>query len=497
MDADNAFNRVSRWQALAQVALHFPYFMPFLGRIYGEDSNGWFFGYNSETTCTGITAIPSLEGVHQGDVMGSWLHCMATLPFIKDLAAIIGDDGFVKFFIDDGNLSGDYKTMGKAIDHVLSAGDAVGYFLKLTKGTYLLGRCTSRLEALRRKAELVIKYKFKQEMIRIHPDNGGDPLLYGAKVLGSFVGSGEYIVAQLDAKLTELTKEAEAITRVSSLQVQYLLLRWCFCQKIIYLQRTTDPYLLDTHLAPRFDDLKRLILSSILGRVDGIPDKTFLLAQLHIQDSGLGLFDSGSTTKAAYAASMIECRAEIQSMKNTCHHESCQLVDPTTVVENGAIACIETFQTIDPSITWDSLQEIAQESKDKPGAPTVQQYLSKLYRPSQRAYVADLFTTPREVAWLESIRDPQAGLWLDFAPKTNMHRMSNEQFRVALTLRLHMPQKAILPGTMCDCRKPGKTAIALDVEGIHLTSGCSKRGTATHNHDRLKDQAVKTIILWP
>ena len=153
-----------------------------------------------------------MEGVHQGDVMGSWLHCMATLPFIKDLAAIIGDDGFVKFFIDDGNLSGDYDTMGKAIDHVLSAGDAVGYFLKPTKGTYLLGRCTSRLEALRRKAELVTKYKFKQEMIRVHPDNGGDSHLYGAKVLGSFVGSDEYSPSPIPASTVVLLPEDNLLT---------------------------------------------------------------------------------------------------------------------------------------------------------------------------------------------------------------------------------------------------------------------------------------------
>ena len=40
MDADNAFNRVSRWGALAQVREHFPSFVPFLRHVHGEDSNG-------------------------------------------------------------------------------------------------------------------------------------------------------------------------------------------------------------------------------------------------------------------------------------------------------------------------------------------------------------------------------------------------------------------------------------------------------------------------
>ena len=122
-------------------------------------------------------------------------------------------------------------------------------------------------------------------MIRIHPDK----MLYGAKVLGSYVGSEESIANRLEKKLAELKKEADAITMVGSLQIQYLLLRWCFCQKIIHLQRTIPPNLIGTYLEPGFTELKKLILNSILGRADGIPPKTFALAELHIQDSGLGL----------------------------------------------------------------------------------------------------------------------------------------------------------------------------------------------------------------
>ena len=73
-----------------------------------------------------------------------------------------------------------------------------------------------------------------------------------------------------------------------------------------------------------------------------------------------------------------------------------------------------------------------------------------------------------------------------------MHRMSYDEFRVALTLRLHLPQKCILSGTVCDCKTTG-TPIPLDVHGIHLTTGCHKRGNATRNHDRVKEQTVKLL----
>jgi hypothetical protein len=120
---------------------------------------------------------------------------------------------------------------------------------------------------------LISKYGLDSSLVRIHPDNGGDRLLYGAKVLGSFVGTDESIAARLNKKLQALTKEADAITTVNSQQIRYLLLRWCFCQKIVFLQRTIPPNLIDTHLEPGFTALKKLILNSILGRADGIPTK--------------------------------------------------------------------------------------------------------------------------------------------------------------------------------------------------------------------------------
>ena len=248
-------------------------------------------------------------------------------------------------------------------------------------------------------------------MIRIHPKNGGDKLLYGAKVLGSYVGTEEYIAAQLNKKLDELSLEADAITSVSSLQVQYLLLRWCFCQKIIYLQRTIPAVLINRYLTPGFTALKKVILNSILGRADGIDSATFALAELHIQDLGLGLFNREDTSMAAYLASYIENYYELAaflSAKQPAHHYIAR-----------------------------SLNEVHKQAAK--GGPTIHQYLSQTLRRSQRSRVVDQFISPRKVAWIESLRDPHAGLRLDFAPKTAMHRMSNDEFRVALTLRLHLP----------------------------------------------------------
>ena len=127
------------------------------------------------------------------------------------------------------------------------------------------------------------------------------------------MGSEESIANRLEKKLAKLKKQADAIATVGSLQIQGLLLRWCFCQKIIHLQRTIQPNLIGTYLEPGFTELKKLILNSILGRADGTPPKTIDLAEPHIQDSGLGLFHSADTSKAAFLAQNYENAQQVNA----------------------------------------------------------------------------------------------------------------------------------------------------------------------------------------
>jgi hypothetical protein len=50
-------------------------------------------------------------------------------------------------------------------------------------------------------------------MIRIHPDNGGDAESYGATVLGSPLGSTDFIRSKLDGKVEELENvDSERVT---------------------------------------------------------------------------------------------------------------------------------------------------------------------------------------------------------------------------------------------------------------------------------------------
>ena len=100
----------------------------------------------------------------------------------------------------------------------------------------------------------------------------------------------KYIKAQLRDKLKELNIEKEHIIAFPDPQVKNLMFRWCFCQKIDYLQRTTSPRLLDEFVYA-FDRMKREIFCSLLEdafTADNIPEEIWKRACLNIGDGGLG-----------------------------------------------------------------------------------------------------------------------------------------------------------------------------------------------------------------
>ena len=113
--------------------------------------------------------------------------------------------------------------------------------------------------------------------------------------------------------------------------------------------------------------------------------------------------------------------------------------------------CLDFFHSLDPTTTQDSLTKMV--TKTAESQITLQHHLAQVLRGPQRDRVMSQFQEPREIAWCESLQDNMAGLWLDCAPKSDMHEIAYDEFRVALTLRLFHHQKCIIPGTTCDCRK--------------------------------------------
>jgi hypothetical protein len=466
-DGINGFNNQSKLLALEKLHQHFPQMTPFFMQIYYPDSKGSYLGSN------GVEIVMSKEGSHQGDVFATLLYCLSDLDHSRTLQQLVGERGMAKMYVDDKNFHAEHDSMKNVLNHLIHEGPKVGYFLNRNKSVYLLGRCHSCEEAQKRKQQLIDEFGLSEDMIRLHPDNGGDVEAYGATILGSHLGTTEFIRTKLDGKVEELGGVCESITTVNSKQIQFLMLRWCFSQMLIHLQRNL-PHRHMQYIIPEFMEMKRKILEDIVEVP--IDDARFKLAQLNITDSGLGLFDSDLTSHAAYVASFAEFMSEFMFERFVNPNED----DLQCIAD--FFTSLETLQKYDESITIDSLYASIMNGK----TTKLQHDLSQIFRQSMRLETMVLFPDKRAQVFFNSIRDCDAGKILEMAPKTNMHRMANHNFKSHIRMRLFIPQ---VPSCTCLCHKP------VDAEGFHWRGGCGHGGIRTNTHNEVAAM-IKTILLY-
>ena len=145
------------------------------------------------------------------------------------------------------------------------------------------------------------KIRIWSAIIRFHPDNTISPSIssihYGGKALGSFVGSHDYIVTQLQQKFSTILLLGDKLRNYP------LLLRFCYSAKPTYLMQTTPSHLILPFLIS-FDEKRRDILCSILNSPQ-ISEKSWSQCKLKVSDSGPGLGFLPEIAPCAYAASII------------------------------------------------------------------------------------------------------------------------------------------------------------------------------------------------
>ena len=127
----------------------------------------------------------------------------------------------------------------------------------------------------------------------------------GVVVLGSPVGSRDFIAAKLAQRLQEQDRLLSRIPRVPELQSAWLLLLYCAAPRSTYLLRTLPPA--DTAVfAAEHDAAIRRCLATLLAGGDGdmpLPDLSYRRAQLPLSMGGLGLGSAERLRHAAYWSS--------------------------------------------------------------------------------------------------------------------------------------------------------------------------------------------------
>jgi 23S rRNA A1618 N6-methylase RlmF len=129
---------------------------------------------------------------------------------------------------------------------------------------------------------------------------------YGVKVVGSYIGSSEFIKHQLDVYFQELEDSASKLMNHKDLQERMILFRDSFLKKPLHIFRTVNPKFTQ-EFARKFEVLKIKVLCSILGfdSSEHLSDLHCKIAQLSIKEGGLGLQDHCLVGKAAFVASVI------------------------------------------------------------------------------------------------------------------------------------------------------------------------------------------------
>ena len=246
IDVTNAFNTQHRYAFLKQVHEHFPALLPLCAQFYMYESDLLIWGKDGK-----VRVLKSSSGQQQGDTLGSFLFCLGIHP-ILEAAHAKWPSLLIRAICDDIHVAGPDELVALAFtflrDELKKIGLQVKYGPKKTccllpnlpTGTddyntglrRVLGRNGSRMPA---------------EVVRVAG---------GMEVLGSFVGSDEWVTAAALAKVedgaadksikyacSELAKLAGSEAR-NARDIAGSLLRACVVPKMGYLCRTVRPDLL-------------------------------------------------------------------------------------------------------------------------------------------------------------------------------------------------------------------------------------------------------------
>jgi hypothetical protein len=109
----------------------------------------------------------------------------------------------------------------------------------------------------------------KESPVHIAPENATQKSQretsrkYGSKLLGTPIGSDDYVNEWMDNKFLVLERELASYKQLRDCQCEWLALSHCFKNKINYFYRTLDPDLMEKY-AMRFEDMLKKYLSHLL-----------------------------------------------------------------------------------------------------------------------------------------------------------------------------------------------------------------------------------------
>ena len=249
LDLANAFNEVSRASIRQALCYAFPNLVPFFDAFYSRDVNLFVNNFTEVVVCS--------EGVCQGDAWGPALFCLAISQALSETQSSFPDCG-LRFYADDGILMfRDTNLISSTLTFLAEKLDATGLNLRMSK-CVAYSPSTTLLQDM---------FPTGLQLLAVDPTScfqiiGPEA---GFRLLGSFVGSDDFIIEQLSSVAQTFSS---SLGRLQILkedpQLVLLLLRYSLNTKLCHILRTA-PRRLTSSMAASVDNDVNNAMCSLFG----------------------------------------------------------------------------------------------------------------------------------------------------------------------------------------------------------------------------------------
>jgi hypothetical protein len=452
-DFSNAFNTIYRKSVLEAVVKFFPGMLPFVASVYIPKAELWAFIDSRKRA-----AIPSAEGVQQGDVFGSFLFCLTIHTMLLELNRILraNGNGEILGLADDTSL-------------VCEQADVMTVWPTLQERSAALG-----LQLAPHKCAVYCPMG-EQELNHALMPVGIQIATEGLVLLGAPLGTSDFCKGVWMAYLKEIERETLIVCGWSKVQAGLALFRLCITSKFNWMLRIVPP------TAPYARDLtvySRSILMNGLHLLLGDPVVEFpavrpdspcwLQATLPAKMGGIGIPDPTQTHGCIYMAAEASIAPSLTALS----------------LEKGGE---EFTPSVDASLCFD--QYVSKDMFSSIGEMYDEPY--KL----QHKLVGALHVARRKKLAAQSIPlhhrldscSREGGALISASPKYQVFQIDDAAcMRERLCMRLGQDIKYIVPGD-CVCNSGGDKYC--DAKGRHLLSVCKASNlgndtNAVHNNVR-------------
>lgn len=457
IDAKNAFNECRRDKAAEAILKHCPELANIFFALYGKDTKVWLRADRDDWT-----TLLAQEGCIQGCVLGPLVFGFSTKEAYDRVCAILRGclDCFFVAFSDDSAISADHDPCVEAFMEYLEAGKECGLKVNfaINKTVVLLGKCADEGEVEQRIANFNDIVNIPRANIRIHPDNGGDPLQYGYVYLGIPIGSDEFKKLHLRKMIDEYIDDCKCDSAVKSPQEKWVYLYWVIRQKFPFWLRHMSPTITND-FARDIDQHLRVKLSNVIG--EPISDDIWNQARLPVKSHGFGLGHVEDTISAAYVANVMETQTAVLDKLPSATYLN-HLNDPQEELDAIRLGSAQIEEFVDVFRTHNSKIKHAANTT---GVDISGTFATHLETRKLQFLFTKVFTThrvckfeqhiaahgsPADKARIFSNDGSFAGAWLFSVPKNDKSIIAAETFRKCCRLRLGMAFNE-LPTTCC-CR---------------------------------------------